>query len=139
MPEEGLQPLPHTQQCPELTPLRRRRRTFCAGQDLKGWLDNARNPDVPPAQDAVLKNPHGFGSVSRRMMRKPLIAALNGPALGGGAEMLVKCDIVVGYEKALVSFPEVHRGECDHMGWVYAWRVAVARDGRVSVGTPSEI
>lgn len=44
-------------------------------------------------------------------MRKPLIAALNGPALGGGAEMLVACDIVVGYEKALVSFPEVRRGE----------------------------
>lgn len=98
-----------------------KRRTFCAGQDLKTWLANSRSSTSAPVQDSVLKNAHGFGSVSRRTMRKPLIAALNGPALGGGAEMLVKCDIVVGYENALVSFPEVRRGKSCFFTWAGCW------------------
>ena len=61
--------------------------------------------------DHLLENPHGFASLSRRVSRKPFIAAVNGTALGGGAEVVVNCDIVIASEGAELGFPEVKRGQ----------------------------
>jgi len=54
---------------------------------------------------------HGFGSVSRRYsLNKPIIAAVNGGAFGGGTEMVLNCDIVIAEENAKFAFSEVKRG-----------------------------
>lgn len=52
----------------------------------------------------------GFGGLSRRDGRKPVIAAVNGICFGGGCEMIINCDIVVAAKKAAFSLPEVKIG-----------------------------
>ncbi|GHU33319.1 hypothetical protein FACS1894166_08680 [Bacilli bacterium] len=54
--------------------------------------------------------PSGFGALSRRNGRKPIIAAVNGLAYGGGTEIIVNCDMVVAAKKATFALPEVKRG-----------------------------
>ncbi|KAL4745249.1 hypothetical protein BDW72DRAFT_198817 [Aspergillus terricola var. indicus] len=64
--------------------------------------------------------PSGFGGLSRRNGKKPIIAAVNGLCLGGGCEMITNTDIVITSEKAFFGFPEVQRG-------VVAWAGALPR------------
>ena len=54
--------------------------------------------------------PSGFGAISRRNGRKPIIAAVNGLAFGGGTELIVNCDLVIAAQKATFALPEVKRG-----------------------------
>lgn len=62
-------------------------------------------------QEQVASSVHGFGSISRRSTSsKPLIAAVNGGAYGGGVEMLLNCDLVIASEEAEFALPEVKRG-----------------------------
>ncbi|GAA5826911.1 hypothetical protein JCM11251_002156 [Rhodosporidiobolus azoricus] len=83
-------------------------RAFCAGQDLKNWLRTTGTSSAP--DENLRKNPHGFGSLARRRSKKPIIIALNGHAYGGGAEVTVNGDIVIGCQGAKIGFPEVLRG-----------------------------
>lgn len=54
---------------------------------------------------------HGFASISRRRTSlKPMIAAINGPAYGGGVEIILNCDLVVASQDAIFGLPEVKRG-----------------------------
>jgi enoyl-CoA hydratase/carnithine racemase len=59
-------------------------KAFCAGQDLIE-LSNRRK-EKPPAYLAI-HPPSGFTGLSRRVGKKPVIAAVNGFALGGGFEI----------------------------------------------------
>lgn len=52
----------------------------------------------------------GFGGLSRRVGKKPVIAAVNGIAFGGGCEMIINCDIVLASAAAKFALPEVKRG-----------------------------
>lgn len=74
--------------------------SFCAGMDLKGFLRGER-PSIPG---------RGFGGVTQRPPRKPLIAAVEGWALAGGFELVLACDLVVASSTARFGIPEVKRG-----------------------------
>jgi enoyl-CoA hydratase len=52
----------------------------------------------------------GFGGITQREFPKPLIAAVNGPALAGGFEIVLSCDLVVAADDAVFGLPEVTRG-----------------------------
>lgn len=61
-------------------------KAFCAGQDLIELGKIGRSEEKPPT--AITRHPpSGFASVSRRTGKKPIIAAVNGVALGGGFEI----------------------------------------------------
>ncbi len=52
----------------------------------------------------------GFAGLTRREFPKPIIAAVNGPALAGGFEIMLSCDLVVAAEHATFGIPEAKRG-----------------------------
>lgn len=76
-------------------------RAFCAGSDL-GAL--AEYPDAWTFRNRVEY------STAVRNLRKPVVAALKGWVLGGGAEMALSADIRVAGRGARLGFPEVKRG-----------------------------
>jgi enoyl-CoA hydratase len=74
--------------------------TFSAGMDLKAAL-NGESPEVPG---------RGFGGLTEAELSKPLIAAVEGWAMGGGFELALGCDLIVAAEDAKFGLPEVKRG-----------------------------
>lgn len=73
---------------------------FCAGNDLK-YSASGKPMWVPKS---------GFGGLTGRQRTKPVIAAVNGIAMGGGTEISLACDIVVADEKAQFALSEVKVG-----------------------------
>lgn len=76
-------------------------RAFSAGNDLK---NTAAGGDMSSP-------PSGFaGLTSRFDLDKPLIAAVNGVAMGGGFEIALACDLIVAAETAVFALPEPRVG-----------------------------
>jgi enoyl-CoA hydratase/carnithine racemase len=78
-------------------------KAFCAGADL----------DLLAAGGAEAMNraePYGFGGLGAGIRRKPMIAAVNGAAVGGGFELALLCDLVVASETARFCLPELSLG-----------------------------
>lgn len=84
-------------------------RAFCAGADLKEWNDRHATGIPPPAKEDRFAGA-GFGGLSNRTGKKPVVAAVNGICFGGGMEMVVNCDMVVAAREATFALPEVKRG-----------------------------
>mgnify|MGYP000845959974 CR=1 FL=1 len=73
---------------------------FCAGADLKQM-------SVDPGGMSTAKG--GFAGFVQRERTKPVIAAVDGPALAGGTEIVLACDLVVASQAAVFGVPEVKR------------------------------
>lgn len=61
----------------------------------------------------------GIAGIMSRVRPKPLIAAVEGFALGGGMELVLCCDLVVASTEARFGFPEVKRGLMPDFGGVF--------------------
>jgi enoyl-CoA hydratase/carnithine racemase len=85
-------------------------RAFSAGNDLK-WTVTHGMPRFPRT---------GFGGITSRFdLWKPVIAAVNGFALGGGLEMILACDVAVAAEHAEFGLPEPRVGLMAAAGGVH--------------------
>lgn len=74
---------------------------FCAGADLRAISSGQAG--------ALMTERGGFAGLVRRDRVKPLIAAVDGPALAGGCEIVLACDLVVASSNARFGIPEVKR------------------------------
>jgi crotonobetainyl-CoA hydratase len=79
-------------------------RAFCVGSDMK-------NVEKSGLEYWAGGNPNGFGGIAlRTTLDVPVIARVNGHALGGGFEMVLGCDIIVAAEEATFGLPEPRVG-----------------------------
>jgi enoyl-CoA hydratase len=88
-------------------------RAFCAGLDLHEFL--AAKVEDDPARGVIVRRL--FASV--RHCKVPVIAAVNGPALGAGCVLASVCDIRLAADNATFALPEINVGRCGgtaHMG-----------------------
>jgi enoyl-CoA hydratase len=74
--------------------------TFCAGMDLRAFA----------AGESARVGNHGFMGLTNRQLAKPLIAAVEGAAMGGGFEVALACDLLVCARSARLGLSEVKRG-----------------------------
>lgn len=77
-------------------------KAFTAGNDLKYTAEHGPGKGTPET---------GFAGLSSRFdLEKPIIAAVNGFAMGGGFETALSCDIILASDQAKFSLPEVKVG-----------------------------
>ncbi len=79
---------------------------FCAGNDLKDFLE---------AEDLVAAE--FVKKISK--VKKPIVAAVNGPAIGVGTTMLLHCDLIVAAQDAFFMMPFTDLGLCPEAGASY--------------------
>jgi enoyl-CoA hydratase/carnithine racemase len=76
-------------------------RAFSAGNDLRYQAEGGERVPMP----------RGFGGLTSRFdLSKPVIAAVNGVAMGGGFEIALACDIIIASDNALFALPEPRVG-----------------------------
>ncbi len=93
---------------------------FSAGADLKA---------VSSGQAASISTDRGgFAGLVSRERSKPLIAAVDGPALAGGTEIVLACDLVVASTAARFGVPEVKRSLVAAAGGLFRLPVSLPRN-----------
>ena len=92
-------------------------RAFSAGNDLKYTAESSRGDH---AAERFAPVPGGFGGITADFdCWKPMIAAVNGFALGGGCEMALACDIIIAADHARLGLPEPRVGLLAGAGGVH--------------------
>ena len=80
--------------------------SFCIGMDFEAFL-----------RGEVVRSPtNGFAGVTQRLLKKPLIAAVEGDALAGGFEIALACDLIVAAEDARFGLNETQRALVPNAG-----------------------
>ena len=79
---------------------------FCAGADIKARLE--REPQPGDFWQHSRRAREAFHSILE--CRVPVIAAINGPALGAGLGLVASCDLLVASENAVIGLPEINVG-----------------------------
>lgn len=82
-------------------------KAFCAGNDLRWQAEHG----AEALRREIDRLRGGFGGITRRLdCFKPIIAAVNGFALGGGFEIALSCDVIIASEDARFGLPEPRVG-----------------------------
>lgn len=84
-------------------------KAFAAGADIKEMSDKTFG-------EALLENMFGDINAVFAAIRKPVIAAVSGYALGGGCELAMCCDIIIASENAKFGQPEINLGVIPGIG-----------------------
>jgi len=94
-------------------------KVFAAGADIK---------EMAEASEEQMRQSSFIGSFDRiRRIRKPIIAAVSGWALGGGCELAMSCDMIVASEKAKFGQPEITIGVIPGAGGTQRLTLAVGK------------
>ncbi len=82
---------------------------FCAGMDLAEMRETSEQID---AHSKWQEDANEYRELIEQMLRfpKPIIAAVNGPAMAGGAGLVLACDVVIAANSATFGLPEPRRG-----------------------------
>jgi len=99
---------------------------FSAGADLKA-INEGRAGELNTRKG-------GFGGITARTRTKPIIAAVDGPALAGGTEIVLSCDLVVASTAASFGIPEVKRSLVAAAGGLFRLPRALPRNIAFELG-----
>lgn len=108
---------------------------FCAGMDLKEMQETAK---LVNAQDIWQEDATAYRDLIEAMLRlpKPIIGAIGGPAIAGGAGLTLACDIVLASPEAKFGLPEPKRGIVAGMvAPLLAFRLGAGRAGYLLLST----
>ncbi len=82
---------------------------FSAGADLSAGMGKGLKPNIPAHMALSMQQKHRYYALIEQFP-KPVIAAVDGFAFGGGCELTLVCDIIIATKRSEFGFPEILRG-----------------------------